>query len=160
MKRTVSALYETRADAERALGALKQHELAGEADIHDLEGSDRQGPHGEHGLRGRMHSLFGRHKDVHAYGEGLRRGHILLTVKVEDDRETLAAELMEAAQPLDLTQREQAWRSEGWTPPADATPQVETGVVRQPDDAATSFGPDVRVRSYVTTNTVEYSSPP
>lgn len=160
MKRTVTALYETRPDAERALEALKQHGLAGEADICDLERSDREGPHGEHGLHGRMHSLFGRHKDAHAYGEGLRRGHFLLTAKVEDERETIAAEMMEAAQPLDLAQREQTWRSEGWTPPAHSAPQADTaGVLRQPDDTATSFGPGIKVRSYVTTNTTEYSSP-
>lgn len=160
MKRTVTALYETRAEAERALEALRQHGLAGEADIHDREASDRQGPHGERGIQGRMHSLFGRHEDAHVYGEGLRRGHILLTAKVDDDRETLAAELMDSAQPLDLAQREKGWRSEGWAPPADPGQGLDTGVVRQPDDAATSFGPGIRVRSYVTTNTVQYSSLP
>ncbi|MBV8683298.1 MAG: hypothetical protein JO111_10515, partial [Caulobacteraceae bacterium] len=126
MKRTVTALYQARPDAERALEALKQHGLAGEADICDRERSDREGPHGERDIRGRMHSIFGRHKDAHAYGEGLRRGHILLTAKVDEDRETLAAELMEAAQPVDLAEREQGWRAEGWTPPADAAPPADT----------------------------------
>lgn len=160
MKRTVSALYETRADAERALEALKQHGLAADAEIHDLEASDKQGPHGEHGVRGRMHSLFGRHKDAHAYGEGLRRGHILLTAKVDDSKETLAAEAMEAAQPLNLAEREQTWRAEGWTPPADAGPPLDPGTVRRPEDAETSFAEEVRVRSYVTGNEIDYSTPP
>ena len=143
MKRTVSALYETRADAERAVEALKQHGLAGDAVIHDLEGSDRKGAHGVHG---RMHNLFGGHKDAHVYGEGLLRGHVLLTVKVDDSRETLAAEVMEAAQPLDLAHREQTWRAEGWKPPADTTPEIA--------DVATSFGSGIRVRSYIATNTL------
>lgn len=151
MKRTVSALYETRADAERAVEALKPHGLAGHAEIHDVEGSDQQGPHGEHGVHGRMQSLFGRHKDAHVYGEGLLRGHVLLTVKVDDSRETLAAEVMEAAQPLDLEHREKSWRAEGWTPPAHS---ADAPVMRSWDEAATSYSPGIRVRSYIATDTL------
>jgi hypothetical protein len=153
MKRTVSALYETRADAERAMEALRPHGLAGHAEIHDIEGSDRQGPHGDHGVHGAMHNLFGHHKDAHIYGEGLLRGHILLTVKVDDSRETLAAEVMEAAQPLDLEHREQSWRAEGWTPPAHP-PHTDSEIRRSWDEAATTFGPGIRVRSYIATDTL------
>jgi hypothetical protein len=153
MKRTVSAHYETRADAERAVEALRPHGLAGHAEIHDVEGSDRQGPHGAHGVHGTMHNLFGPHKDAHVYGEGLLRGHVLLTVKVDESRETLTAEVMEAAQPLDLEHREKTWRAEGWTPPAHPR-QAEPGVIRSWDEEASSFGPGIRVRSYIATDTL------
>jgi hypothetical protein len=149
MKRTVSALYETRADAERAMEALRPHGLAGCAEIHEIQGVDRESSHGVHG---RMHNLFGLHKDAHVYGEGLMRGHILLTVKVDESRETLAAEVMEAAQPLDLEHREQSWRAEGWTPPAHSS--QDQGVMRSWDEAMNSFGPGIRVRSYIATDTL------
>jgi hypothetical protein len=99
-----------------------------------------------------MHNLFGLHKDAHVYGEGLMRGHILLTVKVDESRETLAAEVMEAAQPLDLEHREQSWRAEGWTPPAHSS--QDQGVMRSWDEAMNSFGPGIRVRSYIATDTL------
>jgi hypothetical protein len=150
MKRTISALYETRADAERGMEALKQHGLATEANIHDVEGSDRGGPHGEHGVLGRMHSLFGGHKDAHLYGEGLRRGHVLLTAKVDDSKETFAAEIMDAAQPVNLGNREEIWRAEGWKPPHSR--DAET--YGEPYQAPTSFGSSINVRSYVAGSTV------
>lgn len=150
MKRTVSALYDTREDAERAVAALKQHGLATEADIHDLQGSERQGPHGEHGILGRMHSLFGRHQDAHLYGEALRRGHVLLTAKVDESKETFAAEVMDAAQPVNLDSQEETWRAEGWKPPHSR--DVET--YGEPYEAPTSFGSRINVRSYVVGNTI------
>jgi hypothetical protein len=154
MKRTVCALYETRAEAERARDALQARHLGGEVEIHDLDEADRKG---KHGLLERLGHLFGGHKDTHLYGEGLRRGHVLLTAKVDDDKETLAAELMEAAQPLNLPEREHAWRAEGWTPPADSTAGVETHPSFEPGYEATSFGSPIRVRSYVAGSTVDYS---
>jgi hypothetical protein len=150
MTRTVSALYETRADAERARDALQGHGLAAGVDIHDLEGSDREGPHGEHGVLGRMHSLFGRHQDAHLYGEALRRGHVLLTAKVDDDKETLAAEVMDAAQPVNLANREETWRAAGWKPAHSR----DSETYGEPYEAPTSFGPSINVRSYVAGNTV------
>jgi hypothetical protein len=55
---------------------------------------------------------------THAFGEGLRRGHFLLTAKVDDLNETRAAEILDASGPVDLDKAQQAWRNEGWTPPA------------------------------------------
>jgi hypothetical protein len=153
MNRTVSALYDTRADAERALEALRGHGLADHAEIHDQDGSDSDAGHG---AQGRLHHLFGGHEDAHVYAEGIRRGHILLTTRVEDEKETLAAEIMEGGKPLDVAEREAGWRRDGWSP-SDAAAQ---GVVPPGEgeyDSATAFGSPITVRSYVTGNAIDYS---
>jgi hypothetical protein len=153
MKRTVSALYESRADAERALEALRGHGLAEHAEIHDEEGSDSEAGHG---AQGRLRHLFGGHKDHHTYAEGIRRGHILLTTRVEDTKETLAAELMDTAQPLDVAEHEAAWRGEGWTP-AEA-PIVEGATSGDGEyDSPTAFGSRISVRSYAVGSGIDYS---
>jgi hypothetical protein len=159
MKRTVSALYETQADAERALEALRARGLAEHAEIHDEKGSTKAGPHGKEGAMGRLRSIFGHHRDTHTYAEGLRRGHFLLTAHVEEGKETLAAEEMDAAQPVNLGEREQAWRAEGWSPAADHRPQSDSGAVRSADEVATSFGSEIRVRSYISGDAIEASTP-
>ena len=135
--RTITALYENRADAERAVEKLK---TAGfdNVDIHDEEGSDSAGAH-PGGLMASLRGLFGGHEDVHTYGEGLRRGHCLLTAKVDDLNETRAATILEASNTVDLERTQEAWRNDGWTAPASAgaEPMVEEGLV------------GARVRSYL-----------
>jgi hypothetical protein len=143
MKTTVSALYASRADAELALASLKTHGLDGHAEIHDKDGP---------GAGGWLHGFLGGHSDAHVYHEGLERGHVLLTVQVEDPKATLAAELIEAAaQPMDLGEREKTFRSEGWKPDTKTYPGPDLPLLQ----AATSFGAETRVRSYVRTNTVD-----
>jgi hypothetical protein len=153
MNRTVSALYETRADAERALEALRAHNLAEHAEIHDREGSDSEAGHG---AQGRLRHLFGGHKDHHTYGEGLRRGHVLLTARVDDTQETRAAELMDAAQPMNVAEHEAAWRREGWTPAE--TPAVDGATSGTGEyDSPTAYGSRIAVRSYVVGSGIDYS---
>jgi len=153
MNRTVSALYETRAEAERALEALRAHGLAEHAEIHDEEGSDSEAGHG---AQGRLRRLFGGHQDHHTYAEGIRRGHILLTTRVDDTKETLAAELMDAATPLDVSAHEAVWRREGWSPAqADVLPGATSTDGEY--DSPTAFGSRIAVRSYVVGSGIDYS---
>jgi len=119
MKRTVTALYETRQEAEKARDALIAAHIAkpDEVEIRD-EACDEAKRH-HRGLGGWLSDLFGGHHDHHFYAEGLRRGHVLLTAKVDDLNETRAAVIMETA-AIDLAAVEQDWRREGWAPPAPA----------------------------------------
>jgi hypothetical protein len=111
MKRTVTALYETQAEAERVRDALKAAGLGDDVEVHDRDADD---------ARGHL-DLFGGHHDSHLYAEGLRRGHVLLTAKVDDLNETRAAEIIDAEAPVDLTAAEKKWREEGWKPEASET---------------------------------------
>jgi hypothetical protein len=118
MKRTVTALYETREEAERVANALKTQHLTDEVEICDAEDDAAKRHH--RGLGGWLSDLFGGHRDHHLYVEGLRRGHVLLRAKVDELNETRAAVIMEAANNINLGVAEENWRREGWAPQAAA----------------------------------------
>ena len=125
MKRTVTALYETQQQAERVRDALEAAHLTDDVDIHD-QSADETGKFRPHHrtLGDWLSDLFGGHHDSHLYAEGLRRGHVLLTAKVDDLNEIRAAEIMDAEAPLDLGAAEETWRGEGWKPPAPIAPET------------------------------------
>jgi stress response protein YsnF len=68
---------------------------------------------------GSLNSLHLSHDDRHAYGEGLRRGGFLLCAHVEsgEDHERIIS-LLEESAGVDLEERQQSWRNEGWAPPS------------------------------------------
>jgi len=82
--------------------------------------------------------------DAHAYGEGVRRGGTLVTVRIDPARAALAptvTAILERHGAVDLDEKANAWRAEGW-----AAPQVTSGT----GPAGTS-GERGRVRSYPAT---------
>jgi len=152
MNRTVTALYETQAQAERVRDSLVAAHLGDHVEIRDQAGNDR----GHRDIVEWLGDLFGGHQDHHVYGEGLRRGHILLTATVEDFNEIRAAELMDADAPVDLTRAEQTWRGEGWAPEASVYPPATdapatdavAGAVPTPTPPYDAASGGVRVRIY------------
>ena len=83
-------------------------------------------------------------KDAHAYGEGVRRGGTLVTVRADESRRAMVMDVLEQHGSVDLDQKTAAWSQEGWTPLATSdtvTPATVSGV------AGTSEG-RARVRSY------------
>ncbi len=125
MTRTLTALYQTRADADAAVAKLKAAGLGDHVDIHDRDDSG----HDSNGFLAKLRGMFGGHHDHHTYAEGVRRGHVLVTAKVPDLRETQAGELLDATTAVDLGQAESAWKSDGWTAPA-GEPWRDTARVR------------------------------
>ncbi len=120
MKRTVTALYETRAQAEQVQAALVAAHLGDEVDIRE-ESDTARGGESEHRDFGTwLSSLLGGHNDRHVYIEGVRRGHFMLSAKVDELSETRAAEILDSAAPVDLESAQNTWRAEGWTSPAEA----------------------------------------
>ncbi|MCJ2080895.1 hypothetical protein [Methylobacterium sp. J-090] len=79
--------------------------------------------------------------DAHAYSEGVRRGGTLVTVRADEARATAVMDILEEHGSIDLDERAQGWRAEGWTAPQAAA---------APDPAVLSGTPDgrARVRSY------------
>lgn len=66
--------------------------------------------------------------DAETYAEGVRRGGTLVTVRVDGERAERVIALMQRGGAIDLDERAQGWRAQGWTggtasePRATATP--------------------------------------
>ncbi|HZF93498.1 MAG TPA: YsnF/AvaK domain-containing protein [Allosphingosinicella sp.] len=118
MSRTVTALYDSRAEAEAARERLSSAVRADGIRIID------QGGGGADGLGG----LHVSNDDRQAYGEGLRRGGALLCADVDghEDADRIIA-LLEESASVDLDRRQESWRGEGWTPAGAASTGTATG---------------------------------
>ena len=89
---TLTALYQTRQDAEAARDRLSAAGIGGDVDIHDNTDRDGEAPTGgtfgaagsQPSLMDKIAAFFGGHDDTHTYHEGVLRGHYLLTVRVEE----------------------------------------------------------------------------
>lgn len=53
--------------------------------------------------------------DTHAYTEGVRRGGTLVTVRADETMAARAADILDDEGTIDMDEREQSWRIEGWT---------------------------------------------
>jgi uncharacterized protein (TIGR02271 family) len=53
--------------------------------------------------------------DAHAYAEGVRRGGALVTVRASEDQVDRVVDILDDDGTVDLEEREQSWRSEGWS---------------------------------------------
>src|SRR3954467_10632150 len=94
------------------------------------------------GLAGSLAGAGVSETDAHAYGEGVRRGGTLVTVRIAEARTVPASavtEILERHGPVDLDEKASAWRAEGWTAPNPGT------------GAAGSTANQGRVRAYPAT---------
>jgi len=120
MSRTVTALYDTRQEAEAA-----RQRLSSAVAIERINIIDKSSGGGE----GRsLNSLYMSDDDRHAYGEGLRRGGFLLCAEVEsgEDHERIVS-LLEESSSVDLEERQQSWQKEGWAPFSGQSSGQSTG---------------------------------
>ena len=118
MSRTITALFDTRADAEAGGERLRQAGVdASHVNVHDQSSHTTAGAHSTHQDRGLWASIknaFLPDEDRHTYEEGIRRGGFLLTADVDDDNTAAAVRALEEANSIDLDERSQQWRSDGW----------------------------------------------
>ena len=142
--RTLTALYEDRADADAAAARLKTNGFT-HVDIHDQ--TDKKDAVHE-GLLDKILDFLGGSHDAHAYGEAVRRGHYLLMAKVISERATEAALLMDACNPVDFHSAQESFKSDGWVSPVAAPVPVASEPMRigaLDDDVGGGHG----VRAYV-----------
>ena len=174
--RTITALSDPEDAAEAAKTKLTTLGVPGSGiSIHD-EGSADQGSTGlgstggstQGGMLSGLKNLFGSHDDSHAYAEGLRRGHVLLTAKVDEMKVDTAIQALDSTGAVDLDTKQEEWRRSGWTAntaaPATA---ASTGMTADRDMAIPVVEErlvvgkrevergGVRVRSYVVETPVE-----
>jgi uncharacterized protein (TIGR02271 family) len=110
MSRTVTALYDTPAEAEAA-----RQRLCAAVDVENVKVIDQQSQGS--GGAGELSRYPLSNEDRHAYGEGLRRGGALLCAEVDGDEDSnKIVRLLEETSSVDLEERQRGWQQEGWTP--------------------------------------------
>lgn len=119
MSRTITALFDSRADAEAGAERLRRAGVdASHINVHDhTTHNTEDGAYStakNKGLWASIKSVFVPHEDRHLYEEGLRRGGFLLTADVDDDATPEAVRALDEANSVDLDARSQEWRAAGW----------------------------------------------
>lgn len=128
MTRTITALFDKRADAEAAENRLKASNVdAGHISIHDktshgFHATGRSTTH-EPGMWASIKNAFLPDEDRHTYEEGVRRGGFLLTADVDEEHVDDVVRVLEEADTIDIDDRAQEWRSSGW----DYAPEAALG---------------------------------
>jgi uncharacterized protein (TIGR02271 family) len=86
------------------------------------------------GLIGALTNMGVPESEAQHYAEGVRRGGVLVTVRVEDNMADRAADSMERYDAIDVEKRAAEWRQSGWTgyPPDIAARNTQEGEVRVP----------------------------
>ncbi|WP_406854540.1 hypothetical protein ABEG18_18585 [Alsobacter sp. KACC 23698] len=119
---TVAALFDSRAEAERAVDALIEEgfdrndvRLTPESE-RDHEGSDVvEAPRADTGFWASLRDMFFPEEDRHVYAEGLRRGGYLVSVHTSPEHYEKAIDILDDEGTIDLDEREAAWRTQGWS---------------------------------------------
>jgi hypothetical protein len=123
MTHTLAAVFETRAEANRAKDELihsgydrdtitvsDSGSVAGTPRINDDESILASIKHMFSNLLGREHA------DRHVYAEALNRGHVVLTIHTNSlEAADRAADIVEDFSPIDIDEHETMWRASGWT---------------------------------------------
>ncbi len=118
MSRTITALYDSRTDAEAARSRLN----AANVDADNVRIMDQTSGGGMssgssdtgQGLWASLKDVFVADEDRHTYNEGMRRGGFLLCASADDDDTDRVIQLLDETGSVDLDDREKSWRSEGW----------------------------------------------
>jgi uncharacterized protein (TIGR02271 family) len=112
-------MFDSRSQAEAARERLTQSRIdADDVRIVDQSSSAQSGgSSGEgEGLWSAIKSAFMPPEDSHTYEEGMRRGGYLLCARVDEDCADEAIRILDESESVDLNEREESWRSEGWSP--------------------------------------------
>lgn len=120
--RTITAIYDSESEARQARAQLVDHGVDDD-DVrivsHNLRSTAVSGET-DKGVWESIKDFFIGDDDRPVYSEGLRRGGYLLTARVDDDHSDEAISLLEQTNAVDLEQRAEQWRAEGWTGEEDA----------------------------------------
>ena len=119
--RTVTAMFETRASAEKAGQALVSELGVDRAMIRINPGTDTTDteddntcPYAEKGFFVSLMNLSVSHEDRVAYAEGMRRGNIQLSAQLDERLVDRASDILERAGAINLDEQDATWRKSGW----------------------------------------------
>ena len=165
---TLTALYDSRAEADQAAERLVREAGVARADVTvhaqdtAVSGADAttSGAGESTGFFGSLKNLFVPEEDRHAYSEAVSRGGFLLTAQVEQASSERAMDILEEHGAVDLDDRQETWRAGGWTGQrapvgpqtasdgtAAATSASTTSAARTPPAASLGIDADARPHS-------------
>ena len=127
MTRTITGLFDDRAEAEAVVSHLRSHDGidASRISIHGNTGemgTTTGATSGQDtGLWASLKDLFIADEDRQAYSEGIRRGGYVVSAEVEDSIVDHALDIFEQHGAVDLDSREAEWRASGWNGGMDAS---------------------------------------
>jgi uncharacterized protein (TIGR02271 family) len=125
MTKTITAFFDTAAEAERAAQDLATNVGGVRGEVYDTKRS------------GELSTLSIPGEDMATFDEGIRRGGAVLHAQVPDHRFEAAADVLERGGAVDIDEREAAWRKEGWT---GGTAAGGTAGLAEPDTSRPEFG--------------------
>lgn len=118
MSRTITALFDTRADAEAGKERLRAAGIdAAHVHVHDQSTHQTAGDYSTHQDQGTWASIkhaFLPDEDRHGYDEAIRRGGFVLTADVADHEEDDAVRALDEASSVDIDDRLNGYRESGW----------------------------------------------
>ena len=124
MTRTVTALYDSRSEAESACERLTTKFETCSAKIIDQNSGADAGSSGG-GSESSLSNLYVSDEDRDAYGEGVRRGGFMLCAEVSSDEDAdNIVKVLEQTSAVDMDQRQQDWRTDGWQPGSSSGSQM------------------------------------
>ena len=120
MSRTITAFFDDRAEAEAARTRLTQSRIDVDRvqiidKSHSSTDSGGSGSSEGEGFWASLKSAFLPEEDGYAYDEGMRRGGYLLCAQVDEDQADEAIRLLDEGGSVDFDQRQEQWKSEGWS---------------------------------------------
>ena len=120
MSSTITALFDTRAEAEAARARLTSASFdTDNVHVHDKSSQgfseNAYSTHSDRGVWGSIKNAFLPDEDRHTYEEGMRRGGAVLTADVDDDKVDSAVRILEEANSVDIDDRSRSWRDSGWS---------------------------------------------
>lgn len=119
--RTVTAMFQSRSDAERAVDRLIEEGFSRD-DVRLMPGSERDMDTGatsdrrpSEGFWESLADFFFPDSDRDVYAEGLSRGGFLVSVSTTTANHDSAIDILDDDGTLDLDEQESTWRSQGWS---------------------------------------------
>ena len=115
--RLVSAMFDSRDHAEQARQDLIAAGITDDAIVIAGAGADSQAGEAEprEGFWETLKELFMPDEDRYSFAEGMRRGGVTISVKTDTTTHDRVIDVLDRDGAVDLDEREQSWRSDGWS---------------------------------------------
>lgn len=141
--RTITAFFDNRTEANRAQEQLRAIGVS-DVDIIDQSSpgymSEGYSTHENRGFWASLKDMFLPDADRYAYEEGIRRGGYLLTARADEDNADRVIDILDNEGTVDMQQRQDQWRQEGWTAPSVTGGTMGASAYGSTDGTATTTG--------------------